>query len=416
MEETTENSRQSKYRWIILSLLFAATTINYLDRGILGVLIQEIRKDYTITDIQYTYIQTAFRTMYALGFLIAGRFIDRVGTKLGYWLCIIFWSIVATLTGLSGSAVTLTFWRGAPRLTQSGNFPAAIKSVAEWFTIKQRAFATSLFNSGPSLSAVIGPPLFAAIALNLSWQWTFILIGSSGFILAGLWPFLYKQPKHLNPTNNNAHNDTGQSRTSWKQLLRHKATYGIMIGKFCTDPVWWFYMHWLPLYLYDNRGFDIKKVAFALPLTYGLAILLGNIAGWFPGYLIGRGWPVRRARKTVMLICALCLPISAMAVAAQNPWVAILLVSLACSAHNGWSANIFTLSSDYFPSRMVGSMTGLAGFAGGVGGMIFSGILPGFIIHYFGYVPIFMLMGVLHPLAFLALHLLLRDVKTVEVQ
>lgn len=414
MESTLENPKQSNYRWIILSLLFVATTINYLDRLVLPVLVKYIKEDLQLSDIQYGYAVTAFKITYAFGFLAAGKFIDMLGTKLGYFFCILFWSIAATFTGISRSLVSLSFWRGALGLTQSGNFPAAIKSVSEWFETKQRAFATSLFNSGPSIALVVGPPLIALIYTGLNWSWAFVIVGASGFVLAALWPILYKQPQHLNPQNASVPGD--ETKIKWTHLLGHKATYGIMIGKFCTDPVWWFYIFWLPNYLYDVRGFNIKDIGVSLPLIYGIAIVLGNIAGWFPGYLIGKGWSVRRARKTVMLICALCLPVTAFAVKAHNPLITILLVSLACSAHNGWSANIFTLASDYFPSRAVGSMTGLVGFAGGVGGILISGLLPGFIIHYFGYVPIFMLMGILHPLAFLALQLLLRDVKTLELQ
>jgi ACS family hexuronate transporter-like MFS transporter len=404
----------SGYRWTILALLFVATTINYLDRTVLSVAVKDIKETLQLSDIQYGYVLTAFQLMYTVGFLAAGRIIDRLGTRLGYLLSILAWSIAGSLTGLSNSALSLSFWRGMLGITESGNFPAAIKSVSEWFPPRQRAFATSLFNSGPSVALIVGPPIIAVLTLTTGWRWAFVIVASSGFILAGLWPFIYKLPAHLTtqseqPALANSH------KVRWSDLLRHRQTYGIMIGKFCTDPVWWFYIFWLPNYLYDKRGFDIKGIAIAVPLIYIVAIILGNIAGWAPGFLIARGSPVQKARKTVMLVCAMCMPISAMAVFAPNPWLAIALVSLACSAHNGWSANIFTLSSDCFPSRAVGSITGLVGFAGGLGGIIIASLAPGYIVTYFGYVPVFILMGVLHPFALVCIHLLLRRSKPIEM-
>jgi ACS family hexuronate transporter-like MFS transporter len=401
------------YRWTILALLFAATTINYLDRTVLSVAVKDIKESLQLSDIHYGYVLTAFQCLYTVGFLAAGRIIDRLGTRLGYLLSILAWSIAGALTGLSTSAMSLSFWRGLLGITQSGNFPAAIKSVSEWFPPKQRAFATSLFNSGPSVALIVGPPIIALLVLNTGWRWAFAIVASSGFLLTALWPFLYRFPAHL----------SGQSQPQpaaapgvpWSRLLRHRQTYGIMIGKFCTDPVWWFYIFWLPNYLYDKRGFDIQDIAIAVPLIYIVAIILGNLAGWAPGLLIEKGWSVQKARKTVMLACAACMPITAMAVFATNPWVAIALVSLACSAHNGWSANIFTLSSDCFPTRAVGSITGLVGFAGGLGGIIIASLAPGFIVTYFGYVPVFVLMGVLHPFAFVCVHLLVRKSEPIEI-
>lgn len=405
--KTQKTDNYPKYRWAILALLFAATTINYFDRIVLSILYPEIKDILGISEIDYTHINTAFRVMYMLGFLVVGKFIDRMGTRRGYWLSIICWSVVAALTSLVRSAFSLGFWRGLLGLTESGNFPAAIKSVSEWFPAKERSLATSLFNSGPSIAPIIGPPMIAVIYLWAGWRWAFFIIASFGFVLAAVWPFLYRKPKHIEdlPTQQD---QSAEEIPKWRDLLKHKETYGIMIGKFCTDPVWWFYMAWIPIYLKSERGFDLKEIVFAVPLIYIIAIILGNFAGWSAGYLIRRGVEPRKARRRVMFACACCLPISALAVFAPNPWVAILLVSLACSAHNGWSANIFTLVTDCFPSQAVGSATGLAGFAGGVGGILIAGLAPGYIVKYFGYVPIFMLMGVLHPIAMLCIHLLTK--------
>jgi len=396
---------KDNYRWIILSLLFFATTINYLDRIVLSVLIPEIKQQLNIGDIAYSYILSAFMIMYTLGFLIAGRVIDWLGTKTGYLLSIVTWSISAAMHAVSSSAIGLTVWRGLLGITESGNFPAAIKSVSEWFNIKDRSFATSLFNSGSSVASIIGPPLITYVYILAGWRWTFFVFGVLGFVLALIWIFIYKNP--VQKTDNT----TGKSKNNipWKELLIYKETYGIMIGKFLTDPVWWFYLFWMPNYLSSERGFDLKEIAIAVPLIYIIAMILSWIGGWFPGYLMRKGWDVLKARKMVMMFSAACLPVSAFAVLAGNPWTAIALVGLACGAHSSWSANIFTLSSDCFPSKTVGSVTGLAGFAGGLGGFLIASLAPGYIVTYFGYTPVFILMGVLHPLAFVVIHFTIKS-------
>lgn len=409
-----ENKIYPNYRWIILTLLFAATTVNYFDRIVLNVLVKDIKADLSLSDLQYGYIVTAFRFTYACGFLIAGRAVDWLGTKLGYLISILLWTISACMRGVGSSLSMLCFWQGTFGVAASGNFPAAIKSVTEWFPARQRSLATSLFNSGPSIALVVGPPIVALLMTGTgSWRWTFIIVGLTGFVLAAIWPFVYRQPKHLAVFN--SANTQSKQTIKWSRLLKHKETYGLMIGKFCTDPVWWFYIAWLPNYLYDKRNFDIKEIAIALPLIYGIAIILGNIAGWAAGYLIRKGLHPRIARKRVMFACALCMPFSALAVLADNPWVAILLVSLACSAHNGWSANIFTLVGDCFDSTAVGSVTGLIGFAGGMGGVLIAGLAPAFIIQYIGYTPIFMLMGILHPIALIFVHLFIKQGDPIKV-
>ena len=404
---------ETNYRWVILSLLFIATTINYFDRIVLSVLIPEIKRELNINDISFGHIISAFQITYTIGFLAAGKFIDWIGTRWGYLLSIFFWSIAATAHSLCGTPFCIAAWRGILGFTESGNFPAAIKSVSEWFPIHERAFATSLFNSGASISSIIGPPIIVMIALAAGWRWAFFTFGMIGIVLALIWPFAYKIPKwnYDNVTRMNFL----QKKYKWWLMLRYKETYGIMLGKFLTDPVWWFYLYWIPNYLDSQRGFHLKDIAIAVPLIYTIATLLGFVGGWFPGHLMKRGWSIGKARKTTMLICALLLPISATAVIVQNPWITILLVSLACSAHNGWSANIFTLVSDCFPSSAVGSVTGLAGFAGGLGGLLIATLAPGYIITYFGYIPIFFLMGILHPIAFVGISLLIRKVRVLNI-
>jgi len=401
-----QNEYANNYRWVILLLLFAATTINYFDRIVLSFLIPEIKKDLNLDDIDYSHILSAFQFLYTFGFLIAGRVIDWLGTRIGYLLSILAWSIAAGMHGICNAAFCLATWRGVLGLTQSGNFPAAVKGVAEWFHVKDRAFATSMFNSGSTISSILGPMIITPIFLLTGWRMTFFVFGALGILLVLLWLILYKQPSENAAQLPLETHDKNQY--SWKAVLGFRATYGIMIGKFLTDPVWWFYLFWMPNYLSSQRNFDLKAITLAIPLIYILATLLGLVGGWLPGFLMRKGWEVSRARKTTMFLCAACLPVSATAVLAHNPWVAVLLVSLACGAHCGWSANIFTLSSDCFPSCAVGSVTGMAGFAGGLGGLLIATLAPGYIVTYFGYFPIFIIMGILHPLAYIAVHFLIK--------
>ncbi len=403
------------FRWVILALLFCATTVNYLDRIVLGNVADTVKTYLGLSEKQYGYIVAAFQTGYAAGLLIAGRVMDWLGARVGYLMAIAAWSAVTCLTGVSNSLGTLIAAQCVMGLAAAGNFPAAIKTVAEWFPARQRSLATSLFNSGPSVALVVGPPIIAWLLIGTgSWRLTFVVMGSVGFVLVAVWPFVYRRPLHLSNLEGGVHESPRAARLRWSRLLTHRETFGIMIGKFCTDPVWWFYIAWLPSYLARNRDFDIMKIGLTLPVIYGLAIIGGNFAGWTAGFLIRRGWKPRNARKMVMLTCALCMPVSAFAVYAQQPWAAILLVSLANVAHNGWSANIFTLVGDCFKPAAVGSVTGLIGFAGAVGGILISGLASGLIIEHFGYVPIFLLMGALHPLAMVFVHMLVKPGEPID--
>ena len=390
------NASKSRYAWLVLSLLFAGTTINYLDRIVLSVLLPEIEKEISISPLLYGSILGSFQFTYTLGLLGFGYVIDKLGTKLGYLISMLSWSVTSAFHGLCSSGFCLAIWRAAFGISASGNFPAAIKSVSEWFKIEKRAFATALFNSGSSISSIIGAPLIVASVVAFGWRSTFVVFGAVGLALAVVWQIFYKKPAVLKTA-------ARSSNLSWSFLLRQRQTYGIMIGKFLTDPVWWFFLYWMPTYLNTQRGFDLKGIALAIPLIYIIATLMGFVGGWFPGFLMKRGWSVERARKTAMLLSAALLPFTVYAVFAEDPWVTILLVGVACGAHNSWSANIFTMCSDCFKSETVGSVTGIAGFAGGLGGVLLSALIPGFIVQYFGYVPVFILMGLLHPIAYLFL-------------
>lgn len=397
------------YRWIIVSLLFLATTNNYYNRIILSIVIPEVKRDLALTDIQYSYIVSAFQFSYMIGMLVAGKMIDWLGTRLGYLAAMFGWSIASVMHGFSGSAGLLGLWRGFLGLSEAGNFPGAIKSVSEWFPERERSFATSILNSGPNVALITGAPVIAFLTLKFGWRGAVIIIGSTGILLMAAWLIFYRKDTPYAGTASPV-----QQKIPWHRLFKHPETYGIMIGKFLTDPVWWFYLFWLPNYLNAERGYDIKQIAVAVPLIYIIAALMGILGGWLPGWFMKQGWTLLKARKTTMLIFASMLPFTIYAVYAENVWISILFVGLACGAHTGWSNNILTLSGDQFPSQAVGSVTGLGGFAGGLGGLLLTSALVGYIVTYVGYFPIFILMGIMHPAAMLCIHLLIRKNRQIE--
>jgi MFS transporter, ACS family, hexuronate transporter len=419
----------TKYRWLMLSLLFAATTVNYLDRIVLGVLIKEIRADLHLTDMEYGYITSSFQFAYMIGFLIAGWFIDKVGTRIGYAVSIAWWSVAAMLHGLSSTAFQLGMWRALLGLGEAGNFPAAIKAVAEWFPKKDRAFATGIFNAGTNVASMIGPPIFAWMVMHVGWRQCFYITGGFGLIWLVLFWIVYRLPREHKGVNaaelayiesDSADTQTdpveNEPRIGWSQTLKYRQTWGFALAKFFSDPVWWFYLYWLPPYLYDVREFNIIEVGWTLPVVYLMADFGSVFGGWFSGYLIRRGMPAHRARKTAMLLMALCMPIAAFSAFTTSVIGAIALVSLATSAHQGWSANLFTTTSDVFPKRAVASVTGFGGSMGALGGVLFTGLLPGFIVQNFGYPPMFIIMGAFHLIGFTLLHILMRDMKPITMK
>jgi ACS family hexuronate transporter-like MFS transporter len=397
-------SNTTSYRRVVLALLFFATTINYLDRIVLGIMLPLIRAELHLTDQDYGNITGAFQAAYTVGFLIAGKFIDRFGTRIGYATAILWWSIAAALHGLSKSVMSLSLWRGMLGLGEAGNFPAAIKTVAEWYPPKDRAFATGIFNAGTNVAAMVGPPALVALSALYGWRACFVLTSGLGFVWLAAWLIIYRAPAKSTSEEQDALRQIG-----WLDALQSRKTWGFALGKFLTDPVWWFYLYWLPPYLYDVRKFDLKEVGWALPVVYLMADFGSVGGGWLSGYLMRRGWDTMRARRGAMTVCALCMPVAALAVLAPGPVLTIALISLATSAHQGWSANIFTITSDVFPKEAVASVTGIGGCAGGIGGFLFSAIIPGFIITHFGYVPMFAIMGTLHVIALLSMFPLLKE-------
>ena len=412
----------TRYRWWILSLLFFATTVNYLDRILLGFLYPIIREELHITDQQYGYVQACFSAAYTVGFLIMGKFIDKVGSRVGYFVSLTWWSAAAALHALSGSVFALGFWRAVLGLGEAGNFPAAIKSVTEWFPKQDRAFATGIFNAGSNVASMIGPYAFVLITQRYGWRACFMLTASLGLVWIVFWLWTYRRPEE-HPSVNEAERayilgdveETANEPTiGWAEALTYKQTWGFALAKFFTDPVWWFYLNWLPPYLFDVRKFKMTEIAWALPFIYLMADFGSVGGGWVSGALIRRGWPVGKARKAALGLCAACMPVAAMSVLAGNAIFAVILVSLATSAHQGWSANLYTTTSDVFPKAATASVTGIGGCLGGLGGVIFSALLPGYIVTHFGYTPVFLIMGSFHLIALLVVHLFLGDMQRIK--
>ncbi len=394
-------------RWWILTLLFLGTTVNYLDRIILGILLPEIRKEIPIDDILYGKISSAFQLSYTIGFLIAGKFIDRVGTRLGYSGAILWWSLAAAAHSFIRNPLTFGACRALLGLGEAGNFPAAIKSVSEWFPKKDRAFATGIFNAGTNIATMIGPGLFVYMTAHFGWRTCFLITASSGLVVLVLWYFTKAEPPPQEDDEPMA------VKLTWGQVARFKETWGFAAAKFFSDPVWCFYLFWLPPYFYDVRHFDMKQVSWAFPFIYLMADVGSVGGGWISGYFMRLGWPVGKARKMAMGIFAACMPIAATSVLFDNPFIAIGLISLATTAHQGWSANLYTTVSDVFPKSAVASATGIGASVGGLGGVIFSTLLPGYIVTYFGYAPMFFIMGAFHLTGLFLLHKLMGDLKPI---
>lgn len=413
---------QKKIRYGILVLLFFGTTINYIDRQIIGLLKPVLEKEFNWTETDYSNIVMAFSAAYAIGLLGFGRWIDKIGTKLGYSLSVFFWSIAAVAHAFAKSTFGFGIARLGLGLAEAGNFPAAIKSVAEWFPKKERALATGIFNSGANVGAVVAPIMVPAILGAYGWQEAFVITGSIGFIWLFFWWRYYEIPvKHKKLSKEEfdyIHSDNElvtetEAPVKWIELFRIKQTWAFIFGKLLTDPVWWFFLFWLPSYFSEAFNLDLKKPSLPLVIVY-TATTFGSIGGgYLSSYLIKKGWNVQRARKTTMFIIAVCVLPIMLAQFTQNIWVAVGLISLAAAAHQAWSANIFTTVSDYFPKKDVSSVVGIGGMAGSVGGILFP-LVIGMILDHFkllgnitvGYNIIFIICGSAYLLAWVVMHFL----------
>jgi ACS family hexuronate transporter-like MFS transporter len=410
----------TRVRWAILALLFAATTINYLDRIVLSVLSPVLMQDLGMNKQMYGNVTAAFQLAYAFAFLIFGKLIDRYGTRFGYAVATIWWSIAGALHALARSPLDLGFYRALLGLGEAGNFPSAIKAVAEWFPKQERALATGIFNAGSNVAAMIGPPVFVWMNGRYGWRACFLITAATGFVWLIAWQLLYRLPRQHRSVNaaELQHIADGQAdeavpAMSWKQAASYKQTWGFAFAKFFTDPVWWFYLYWLPPYLFEIRKFDLTAIGWALPVIYLMADLGSVGGGWLSSWLIARGWPNGKARKLSMALCALAMPVAALSVLAPDPLLAVALVSLATAAHQGWSANLYTTTSDVFPKSAVASVTGIGSSLGGFGGFLFSGTIAGWVVTHLGYTPLFLTMGCFHLIGFAWVHFTMGKLEPV---
>ncbi|MCI0513745.1 MFS transporter [candidate division KSB1 bacterium] len=423
-EESVPSTRPKfkHLRWVICALLFFATTINYVDRAVLGVLAPTLRTEIGWTDQQYGYINAAFTLAYAIGFLFAGWFIDKVGTRFGYAIYLTVWSLAAAAHALVRSAFGFGLARFGLGIGESGNFPAAIKTVAEWFPKKDRALATGIFNAGSNVGAVLAPAIVPWIALTWHWQAAFIITGLAGLVWVAFWWPVYRRPSEhprLSPeerTYIESDPPDPQVKIRWLRLLQYRQTWAFAIGKFMTDSIWWFYLFWFPLFMNDRFQVDLKSIGLPMITVYLLADVGSVAGGWLSSWFLGRGWTVNAARKITMLICALCILPVTMAPNVDGKWLAVWLVGIAAAAHQGFSANIFTTTSDMFPRKAVGSVVGIGGFAGAMGGF-FMNLGAGWLKQNTGsYVVMFIIAGSAYLIALVIMHLIVPKLEPAKIE
>ncbi len=437
------NQKIGKYRWTICTLLFFATTINYLDRQVLSLLKPHLEAVFGWTDTDYGNITSLFQFTYAISMLFAGRFIDWLGTKKGYAWSIIIWSLGAAGHALSRATGGFMFWRGILGFGESGNFPAAIKTTAEWFPKKDRSLATGIFNSGSNIGAILAPLTVPLIAEYWGWQEAFILAGSIGFIWLVFWLWLYDSPANLlrkgkisQAEFDYIHSDKEEIEASdtnniskdkwyieWGKLLKYKQTWAFTIGKFMTDGIWWFLLFWLPDFLKSQYGMTGLSVSVPLAVLYSMT-MVGSIGGGaFPLYFIHKGMNPYAGRMRAMFIIALfplCV-LGAQYMGQFSYWWAIILIGIGASAHQAWSANIFTTVSDMFPKKVVGSVVGIGGMAGGLGGILVSQLAGRMFTHFAelghkatGYSIMFVICALAYLSAWCIMKLLVPKFKVIQ--
>lgn len=406
-------TRIGRYRWIICALLFCATTINYMDRQVLGILAPTLQRQIGWTEAQYGAIISWFTVAYAIGLLFAGRVMDRLGVRRGFALAIVTWSVAAMSHALARTANAFAAARFALGLGESGNFPASIKAVAEWFPAKERALATGIFNAGSNIGAVVAPIVVPWIALTWGWRLAFVWTGLLSATWLAFWLLIYRPPqehRRCSPAEL-AHIRSDPAEPTfpvrWSELLRHRQTWAFAIAKLLTDPIWWFYLYWLPKFLDARFGIKLAGVAAPLIVIYVMADVGSVGGGWLSGALIKRGWSVNRGRKITLLTAALLIVPTMMAPRVGALWAAVAIVGVAAAAHQWWSANLFTLSSDMFPRQAVGSVVGFGGFFGALGGVAFQRI-TGLVLQHNGdnYSPIFIVCGLAYVTALAIVQLL----------
>lgn len=427
-----DRTKMGNYRWVVCALLFFATTINYIDRQVIGLLKPTLEIEFHWTEVDYGYIVMAFAAMYALGYVIFGSFIDKVGSKIGYSISVFIWSIAAMLHAAVKNTFGFGMVRGLLGLAEAGNFPAGVKAVAEWFPKKERALATGIFNSGTSIGAVVAPLLVPWILGVYGWQEAFLITGTLGFIWLLFWWIFYeipsKQKRLKQPEFDFIHSDNEPEfsesavKLKWSQLLCLRQTWVFIVGKVLTDPIWWFFLFWLPAYFSDTFNLDLTKPSLHLAVIYA-ATTVGSIGGgYLSSYFIKKGWPVLKARKTTLLIAAIAVTPIFLAKFATDIWIAVGIIGLATAAHQAWSANIFTIVSDIVPKKAVSSVAGIGGMSGSIASTLFP-LLVGSLLAYYknlgniklGYDILFIICGCAYLLAWIIIQMLTKRMKQIDL-
>lgn len=410
----------NNYRWRICAMLFFATTINYLDRHVISILAPQLQSNYGWSEMDYGYIVTAFQAAYGIGVIITGHLVDKFGIRIIFSIAIAVWSFAGMAHAFARSAFSFGVARFMLGLGESANFPASIKTIAEWFPKKERALATGIFNAGSNIGAIISPLLVPWIALNYGWQWAFVLTGGIGFIWLVIWLFTYKKPEEHPKVSKQEleyiesdHDVVTTQKLSWGHVIFRKEVLVICFARFLTDPVWWFLLYWLPKFLYSNHGITLTDVGLPLIAIYLFADFGSIVGGWLPSRFISKGMSLDKARKLAMLICAVCVVPIIFASQTSSLWLSVALISLATASHCGWMANMFTLMSDIFPKRAVASVVGVSTFSAVLGSMLVAtGV--GFILETTGsYFFIFLIAGFMYLLAWGIIKIGIPQIKTV---
>ena len=417
-------ARVGRVRWVIVGLLFAATAINYVDRQMIGLLKPTLQTEFGWNETTYADIVFYFQLAYAIGYIVFGNVVDRVGARIGYAAAFVTWTVAHMLHAVAHSVFGFAAVRFMLGIGESGNFPAGLKAVTEWFPKKERALATGIFNAGANVGAIITPLVVPALTLAYGWRAAFVITGAVSLLWLVAWVALYRRPREsrqLKPAElAYIESDPADpaAKVPWARLLGRRETWAFAIGKFLTDPVWWMFLFWLPDFLVKRHGLDLKTFGPPLVVIYVVSDLGSIFGGWMSSRLIHRGWTINRARKTTMLLCALAVTPIFFAQYVDSLWAAVAIISLATAAHQAWSANLYTLPSDMFPRKAVGSVIGIGGTAGAIGGMIFS-LYIGQVLERIGtYSLIFYVAGSVYLLALLIIHLLsprLAEAKVADV-
>ncbi|MCI0748133.1 MAG: MFS transporter [Verrucomicrobia subdivision 3 bacterium] len=393
----------SPFRWWVAGMLAAATALNYLDRQALPVVIGEIQKEIPITDQQFGRLQSVFLLAYGIMYAVGGKLIDWLGARAGYALMIIFWSAANFCQGLVSSVLGLGVFRFLLGVGEGGGFPGSAKAVSEWFPARERSFAFGVFNTGSSVGAVIAPPLIALIVLQLNWRWVFFITGSLGIVWAVIWLKYYSSPAASASAN------AASAETRWVDLLRYRQVWGLVAAKFLSDSAWFFFIFWLPKYLNGVRGLNIKEIGYYAWIPYAFAGAGSFVGGWLSGALLSRDMTLDRARKITLAMSAALMPV-AMLIEHSPLSLVIVFFSAVMFAHQFWSTIVQTLAADLFPSEMVGSVAGIMGAAGALGAALFS-VIAGSIIAEYGYAPVFLAAGLVHPVSFVIILLFVRRIE-----